>query len=109
MPTGNRQIYDHYWCNFELFDQPISSTFDDDSIERIIFIHGRCKGDLIKPHLSYAPLLKSILKSKGKKAVIHMPAYHEFVGLEAYEPWSLKLGPISREIRESVTWQISKW
>merc|ERR1740123_1488798 len=97
----SRRICDHYWCNFELFDQPISSTFDDASIERFIFIHGRCKGDLIKPQQSYAPLLKSILanikQKRGKKAVIYMPAYHEFVGLEAFEPWSLKTGPISRE------------
>ena len=106
------QIYDHYYCNFDTLDQPINtaSNDNDSTIERLIFIHGRCKGDLIKPHLSYGPLIRSVLRTirdqHGKKAILYMPEYHEFVGLEPYEPWSLKSGPISREIRDSVSWQI---
>eukprot|EP01084_Bolivina_argentea_P205420 350924_1 len=109
------QIYDHYFCNFETFDEPIQSEhyINDDSIEKFIFIHGRCKGDLLKPNLSYKPLLRTILShinnKYNKKAIIYMPEYHEYIGLEPYEPWSLKLGPISRELTETVLWQISKW
>eukprot|EP01084_Bolivina_argentea_P205421 350926_1 len=107
------EIYDHYFCNFETYDQPIDTYSVDDRVERFIFIHGRCKGDLTKPNVAYRPLLRSILSAMRhkfkKKAIIYMPEYHEYIGLDPYEPWSLKSGPISRELRETVLWQISKW